>query len=110
MKRLSLASMLLTAVVVASVGFLQPAAIHASGSPAAPGTYDIGGTVYAINWSAGYVIVQTQKGCYQAVYPDSNTAITLNGVAATVADIAVGNRIRSSSSLATGHALSIDLR
>ena len=108
MNRLFLASVLLAAVV--GVGYVQPAVVQASGSPAPAGTYDVGGTVYAVNWTYGYVIVQTQKGCYQAVYPDVNTLVTFNGVPATVADIAAGDRIRSSSSLTTGHALTIDLR
>ena len=108
MNRLSFAALLLVAVAV--VNFVQPTALQASGTAPAAGTYDVGGTVYAINWVDGYVIVQTQKGCYQAVYPDWNTVVTVNGAAGTVANIAVGSRLRSSNSLATGHALSIDLR
>lgn len=108
MSRLSFAAVLLAAVAAAS--FVQPAAVQASGSAPAPGTYDVGGTVYAVDFVYGYVIVQTQKGCYQAVYPDWDTVVTVNGAPGTVADIAVGNRLRSNNSLTTGHALKIDLR
>ena len=108
MNRLILASVLLAAV--AGLGFVQPATVQASGAPAPAGTYDVGGTVYAINYYYGYVVVVTQKGCFQAVYPDWNTSVTVHGVPGTVDDIAVGQGIRSSNSLATGHALTIDLR
>ena len=108
MNRLLLSIVMLTAV--ANLGFVQSSTVHASGSPAAPGTYDVGGTVYAIDWTDGYVIIETQKGCYQATYPDTNTVVTVRGVPATLANITVGSRIRSSNSLTTGHALAIDLR
>lgn len=110
MKRFSLASMLWAAVAATTFSFTLSPPVQASGSVAAPGTYDVGGTVTAINWWGGYVVVQTQKGCYQVIYPDSSTVVTLNGAPATINDIAVGNRIRSSNSLTALHALTIDLR
>ena len=113
--RLSFASILLAYVIVIGPSFVQPSAVLASGgsssgSVAPPGTYDVGGTIYSINWFEGYVVVETQKGCFQAIYPNNDTVVTIRGVPATLADMKVGNRIRSNNSLTTGHILAMDLR
>ncbi len=81
-----------------------------SGSPPAPGTFDVGGTAIGINLDFGYLWVQTNKGCYQAIYYDASSSVVINGVAASVLNIPYGSRIRSSNSLATGKAISIDVR
>mgnify|MGYP003337719057 CR=1 FL=1 len=105
---------LIACVLFATCGLLgtvvEPTQVVASGDPAPAGTYDVGGTIYAINWEYGYVIIETQKGCYQAIYPDGNTVVTVKGAPATLLSMAVGNRIRSNNSLTTGHSLYIDLR
>lgn len=105
--------MVLVALAATCLGTVPSANVLAAGgvsTPPAPGTYDVGGTVYAKNLSAGYIMVETQKGCFQPVYPDTSTSITKNGTPATLADVVVGSRVRTSNSLATRHALSIDAR
>jgi len=108
MNRLLIATLLWASL--AGMFVRQPSVVRASGSPAPSGTYDVGGTVYFMDWEFGYVVIETQKGCYQTIYPDSNTVVTVHGLPATLANITVGNRIRSSNSLTTFHTLTIDLR
>ncbi len=108
MNRLILASVLLFAGIC--LGFVQPANVRASGDPAPPGTYDVGGTVYVFNVEYRYIVIETQKGCYQAIYPDFDTIVTVRGVPATLAAITPGKKIRSNNSLVTGHSLYIDIR
>ncbi len=101
-------ALLATCTILGAV--VEPTQVVASGGTAPAGTYDVGGTIYAINWEYGYVIIETQKGCYQAIYPDGNTVVTVKGAPATLLSMTVGNRIRSNNSLTTGHSLYIDLR
>ena len=95
-----------------AVALVSYNSVLASGGAPPPGTYDISGTAYNIDLSSNSIGVVTNKGCYQIVYLDSMSSITIgkSSVPGTILDIVVGNRIRSSSSLATMTAISVDAR
>lgn len=110
MFRKSLFAASLVAIALASILLASQSTARASGTPPPPGTYDVGGTVSSVNWDSGYIVIRTNKGCFQTIYPTSSTKVTKKSKAAKLSDVVPGMGIRSNNSLTTGKTLTIDLR